>query len=87
MFYCGHECNYALAHRFLFWSELIILCSEHFMIGVYFANLFMQFLHQALKLILVLLNNTLRICIVFVVDAEIGESSLSGLNSPLPSIS
>jgi hypothetical protein len=46
------------------------------MIGVYFANLFMQYLHQALKLILVLLNDTLRVCIVYAFDAEIGEISL-----------
>ena len=57
------------------------------MIGVYFANLFMQFVDQALELILVLLNDTLRICIVYAFDPEIGEISLSGLNAPLPSIS
>ena len=56
------------------------------MIGVYFANLFVQSLHQALKL-LVLLNDALGICIVYVFDAEIGKISLSGLNAPLPTIS
>jgi ABC-type dipeptide/oligopeptide/nickel transport system permease component len=54
------------------------------MIGVYFANLFVQSVDQALEIILVLLNDTLRICIIYAFDAEIGEISLSGLNDPLP---